>query len=356
MNLMTINHDQATIEIREVTALARDLARGELAPRALALDHGSRRALTACWEHVEQVGFDRALLDEDSGGVGLSPGTLVAALEQLAIGDAGFAMLVLLANAACLARPDEVATDRGRWATIYASPEPPPVASRIEFAENGEATTVSGEIPVALGALEADRLAVLTGGPQPSIFALDPVAGGLDREAVEAQLGLRAAAAARIDLTAVATDPRPAANEQEIMALLRSGIVAIARGLSRRALELATEYALSRHQGGVPIAEHDAVRSLLTGMAIRLGAPPPLKPAADPDAAELNLIALQTVATDAAVAITTDAVQVFGGSGYVHETGVEKLMRDAKWLQAWPEPAWFRRSSFAGTLLSAATS
>ena len=45
-------------------------------------------------------------------------------------------------------------------------------------------------------------------------------------------------------------------------------------------------------------------------------------------------------ATDAAVASTTDAVQVFGGTGYMVETGIEKLMRDAKYCQLFPEPNW----------------
>jgi len=63
------------------------------------------------------------------------------------------------------------------------------------------------------------------------------------------------------------------------------------------------------------------------------------------DAARLKLdgtqaLAVKIAATDAAVASTTDAVQVFGGTGYMVETGIEKLMRDAKYCQLFPEPNW----------------
>jgi alkylation response protein AidB-like acyl-CoA dehydrogenase len=50
------------------------------------------------------------------------------------------------------------------------------------------------------------------------------------------------------------------------------------------------------------------------------------------------------------VAIATDAVQVFGGTGYMRETGAEKLMRDAKCLQLWPEPNWVARERLVGIL------
>ncbi|MBI4897581.1 MAG: hypothetical protein HY827_04350 [Actinobacteria bacterium] len=47
--------------------------------------------------------------------------------------------------------------------------------------------------------------------------------------------------------------------------------------------------------------------------------------------------------TDAAVLTTLDAIQVFGGMGYMRETGVEKLMRDAKYCQVYPRPNWIAR-------------
>jgi alkylation response protein AidB-like acyl-CoA dehydrogenase len=57
-------------------------------------------------------------------------------------------------------------------------------------------------------------------------------------------------------------------------------------------------------------------------------------------ASATQALALKIAVTDAAVRSTTDAVQVFGGAGYMHDTGVEKLMRDAKYCQLFPEPNW----------------
>ncbi len=56
-------------------------------------------------------------------------------------------------------------------------------------------------------------------------------------------------------------------------------------------------------------------------------------------------LARKTAVTDAAVLSTIDAVQVFGGMGYMHETGVEKLMRDAKYCQLFPTPNWHARDA-----------
>ena len=97
---------------------------------------------------------------------------------------------------------------------------------------------------------------------------------------------------------------------------------------------MAFEYAQSRFRGGVAIIEHEAVADMLVAMIVRLTGEP--LSAESPEAALTAKIA----ATDTAVACTTDAVQVFGGTGYNVETGAEKLMRDAKHCQLFPEANW----------------
>jgi alkylation response protein AidB-like acyl-CoA dehydrogenase len=91
----------------------------------------------------------------------------------------------------------------------------------------------------------------------------------------------------------------------------------------------------------VEIIHHEAVRDMLAAMLERRAAA--CLPALDAEGDESAELAAKIAASDAAVATTTDAVQVFGGTGYMHETGVEKLMRDAKYLQLWPEPNWIAR-------------
>ncbi|MBW8059679.1 MAG: acyl-CoA dehydrogenase [Solirubrobacterales bacterium] len=340
----------AAAERDEVVAVARELGRRELAPRGLDLDKRRPGALDAAWGQVAEVGFDRALLAVDDGGVGLDPGSLLLCLEEIAAGDGGVAILVLLANAALAALPAELAAQVGegkRWALVPAPPEEAPTGARIEVAAREDGTVVVGALSPALGALGADGIVVVGRGAEPAVLALPAGTAGLRIEACEPQLGLRAAAAARISLSdataEVALPPAEAgAATADSLTLLRAGAAAIGRGIARRAHDLALAYAEERVQGGVPIVEHDAVREMLAAMAVRLAATP--SPALGAPAGEAAALAAKLAAADAAVATTTDAVQVFGGTGYMHETGVEKLMRDAKFLQLWPEPSWVARS------------
>jgi len=122
------------------------------------------------------------------------------------------------------------------------------------------------------------------------------------------------------------------------LALLRAGTAAIAHGIARRAYEMALEYAHARRQGGVAIIEHDAVSDMLSAMAVRLACWPQIAADHGSEIDQAQALAAKIAATDAAVASTTDAVQVFGGTGYMVETGIEKLMRDAKYCQLFPEP------------------
>jgi alkylation response protein AidB-like acyl-CoA dehydrogenase len=168
----------------------------------------------------------------------------------------------------------------------------------------------------------------------------------LDRDL--AQMGLRAAPAASVELTGVACAPTAdesdgsstAMSAASALALLRAGTAAIAHGIARRAHEMALEYAHARRQGGVAIIEHDAVSDMLSAMAVRLACWPQIAADHGSEIDQAQALAAKIAATDAAVASTTDAVQVFGGTGYMVETGIEKLMRDAKYCQLFPEPNW----------------
>jgi alkylation response protein AidB-like acyl-CoA dehydrogenase len=75
-------------------------------------------------------------------------------------------------------------------------------------------------------------------------------------------------------------------------------------------------------------------------MAVRLACWPQIAADHGSKIDQAQALAAKIAATDAAVASTTDAVQVFGGTGYMVETGIEKLMRDAKYCQLFPEPNW----------------
>ena len=119
----------------------------------------------------------------------------------------------------------------------------------------------------------------------------------------------------------------------------RAGIAAQAVGISQGALEVATAYAREREQFGKPIGEHQMVGAMLADMATRTEATRQLLWAAceriqagDGHAARWASMA-KLFCGDTAMAVTTDAVQVLGGYGYITEYPVERMMRDAKITQ-----------------------
>jgi len=136
----------------------------------------------------------------------------------------------------------------------------------------------------------------------------------------------------------------------------RPSIGALAVGIARRALEESVAYAKERKAFGFPIAGFQAVQFMLADMA--------------KDVEAARLLTLQSAwmidqglraskhssfakcfATDAAMRVTTDAVQIFGGNGYTREYPVEKLMRDAKLMQIYEGTNQIQRLVIARELL-----
>jgi alkylation response protein AidB-like acyl-CoA dehydrogenase len=119
----------------------------------------------------------------------------------------------------------------------------------------------------------------------------------------------------------------------------RPGIGAQAVGLAQGALEAALDYAKQRNQFGQPIISFQAVSHMLANMAIDVEAARALVYAAartvDSDARSFSAESAmaKVFASDVAMRVTIDAIQVFGGVGYMQDYPVEKMMRDAKITQ-----------------------
>jgi len=119
----------------------------------------------------------------------------------------------------------------------------------------------------------------------------------------------------------------------------RPGIAALAVGLAQGALDEAASYAKQRVQFGKPIVAFQAVQHMLADMAIGIEAARSLVYGAakhiDAHQGDMSKVSsmCKVFATDMAMKVTTDAVQVMGGYGYMCEYPVEKMMRDAKILQ-----------------------
>ena len=128
----------------------------------------------------------------------------------------------------------------------------------------------------------------------------------------------------------------------------RPGVAAMATGIARAAFEMATEYSQERVQFGVPIAMHQAIQFMIADMStkIHLSRLATWNSAVLLDQGRRNTIEsshAKRFAADTAMEVTTDAVQVYGGYGFIKEYPVEKLMRDAKIMQLYEGTSQIQR-------------
>jgi acyl-CoA dehydrogenase len=128
----------------------------------------------------------------------------------------------------------------------------------------------------------------------------------------------------------------------------RPGVAAMAVGIAQAAFEFATDYSKERVQFGVPIAMHQAIQFMIADMATDIEAARLLvwKSAVLLDQARRNTLEsshAKRFAADTAMKVATDAVQVYGGYGFIKEYPVEKLMRDAKIMQLYEGTSQIQR-------------
>lgn len=177
-------------------------------------------------------------------------------------------------------------------------------------------------------------------------FLIPADAVGLYADAPEKKMGLTGSAttALRFENVRIPVDRRLGQEGQGLQIALaglaagRLGIAAVATGLAQRALDEAVKYAKERTTFGKPIIEHQGLTFLLADMAAAVDS----ARAAYLDAArrkdanmpyDREASVAKLVATDNAMKVTTDAVQVFGGYGYTRDFEVERFMREAKVMQ-----------------------
>jgi acyl-CoA dehydrogenase len=128
----------------------------------------------------------------------------------------------------------------------------------------------------------------------------------------------------------------------------RPGVAAMATGIARAAFEFATEYSKERVQFGVPIAMHQAIQFMIADMStkVHLSRLATWNSAVLLDQGKRNTLEsshAKRFAADAAMEVATDAVQVYGGYGFIKDYPVEKLMRDAKIMQLYEGTSQIQR-------------
>ena len=139
----------------------------------------------------------------------------------------------------------------------------------------------------------------------------------------------------------------------------RPGVGAQAVGIAAGAFDLALEYACTRRQFGSPVGSFQGLRFMLADMAMKIEAARALvyataryidmRPKERPT---LYAAMAKCFASDVAMEVTTDAVQVFGGYGYMHDYPIEKYMRDAKITQIYEGTNQIQREEMSKTLIS----
>jgi alkylation response protein AidB-like acyl-CoA dehydrogenase len=211
-------------------------------------------------------------------------------------------------------------------------------ARSVEAGDNVAASTAQAE-PGGRGNGRPDRRAGL------SAFLVDLEAPGVSRGPAEETMGLRAAPVGSLALgdalvpggDLLGREGSGFALAQEALAVGRLGIAAQSLGIAGRCIALAVAYARERRQFGRPISEFQGVRLPLAELAARLEAARALVylAASEPERADhpARCAMAKLVASDLAMAAALQAVQAFGGYGYVKDYPVERFFRDAKACQ-----------------------
>jgi len=138
----------------------------------------------------------------------------------------------------------------------------------------------------------------------------------------------------------------------------RPGVGAQALGIAQGALDLAVDWAINRKQFGAPVSSFQGLRFLLADMAMQVEAARALIYATSrhidgnpKDRSTIYSAMSKCFASDVAMRVTTDAVQVFGGSGYMRDYPIEKFMRDAKITQIYEGTNQIQREEISRILI-----
>ena len=352
-------------ESEALLSLARDLADGELRP--LADRHEADAEFPReVFRVLGKAGLLGLPYDEEWGGGGVSYEVYLQVIEELAAAWLSVAMGVSvhvlscfpLATAGSPQQRDAWLPDMlgGELLGAYCLSEPQSGSDAAGLAatarRDGNTFVVNGTKAWITHGGEADFYNLFT--REPGTFGAAGVTcllatadtPGLTAGPPERKMGANGSTTAQIHLTdAVVPADRLVGAEGEGFAIAMSaldsgrlGIAACAVGLAQSALDLAVDYAGQRTQFGRPISQFQGLGFLLADMAARVQAGRALyldaarrKDAGLPYSREAAIAKL--VATDNAMAVATDAVQVLGGAGYTQDFPAERYLREAKMLQ-----------------------
>ncbi len=355
-----------TEEQRGIQQLARDFAHEEIAPHTDAWDRDAvfdRGIIT----RLGELGFLGMLIPEELGGLGLDTCTYLVALEEIAAVDASVAVAMSVHNSLPTQMILRWGTDeqkkrylvpmaRGEWLGAFALSEPDAgsdaASMHAQAVRDGDCWVLNGtkawvssgsHAEVILAMARTDKPGDRRGARGISAFIVTPDMPGFKVGKKEDKMGLRASPTVQLVFENLRV---PAANllgdegsgfiyAMQSLDNGRLGISAQSIGIARAALEVSTAYAAERRQFGKPIKEFQAIQFKLADMATRITAARALLYAAasakdrgEPITQFSSMSKL--MASETAMWVTTQAIQILGGYGYVRDYPVERLFRDAK--------------------------
>ncbi|MXV22009.1 acyl-CoA dehydrogenase [Deinococcus xianganensis] len=347
---------------RLIVEHVRDYARAEIAPHAAQFDRSGdypREQLRG----LADLGLMGATVPEAWGGAGLDSVTYALCLEEVAAADASVAVIVSVQNGLpeqmILRYGSDAQRDRylrplaagqhiGAFCLTESGAGSDAASLRLQATRDGDDWVLNGTKAWITSGGQADTYLVMarTGGSGArgvSCFIVENGAPGLSFGKPEEKLGLHASHTTTVTFDGVRVPHANMVGDEGqglIIALAsldagRIGIAMQALGIARAAMEHATRYAAEREQFGKPLREFEGVSFKIARMAARIESARLvalkaawLKDQGRPYGKEASIAKL--LASEAAVDVTRDAIQIFGGNGYSREYPVERLYRDAK--------------------------
>ncbi|MEL7992843.1 acyl-CoA dehydrogenase family protein [Streptomyces albidoflavus] len=359
-----VDRQLPTDEARDLISLVREMVRRDIAP-ATAEEEEAGRFPRETFTRLSEAGLLGLPYPVEYGGGDQPYEVYLQVLEELAAARLTVGLGVSVHTLACHALA-AFGTDEQRAAHLpamtgggllgaYGLSEPAAgsdaASLRTRARRDGDDWVIDGSKAWITHGGIADFYTVMarTGEEGPrgiTAFLVPGDTPGLSAAAPERKMGMKGSPTAQIHLDGVRVgdDRRLGAEGQGFAVALaaldsgRLGIAACATGVAQAALDAALEYASGRRQFGRPIADFQGLRFLLADMATQVEAgralylaAARLRDAGLPFSRQAAMAKL--FCTDAAMKVTTDAVQVLGGYGYTADFPAERLMREAKVLQ-----------------------
>ena len=376
---------------REIQRVAREFAEGEIGPHADQWDR-EQRFDPALIGKLGELGFLGMLLPEQYDGLGLDMLTYLVALEEIATVDASVAVMMSVHNSLPTQMILRWGSDdqknrflkpmaRGELLGAFALSEPDAgsdaASLRTQAVRDGDCWVLNGtkawvssgpDAGVILAMARTDTPSDRRGPRGISAFIITPDLAGFHIGKKEDKMGLRASPTVQLifdNLRVPASNLLGEEGSGFIYAMQsldngRLGIAAQAIGIAEAALRYASRYAAERRQFGKPIKEFQAIQFKLADIAMRVSAGRALLHAAatakdrGEHVTQFSAMA-KLFASETAMAATSEAIQIFGGYGYVKDYPVERLFRDAKVTEIYEGTSEIQRIVIARELYSRGT-